>query len=427
MNRRGLLKGAAGAGIIGAAARLDAQDMAASGLPPAGLLATDPEHYWSRLRAEHFALAPDFAYLHNGTLGVPPKSVIRAVERGLVQSAQVGFAPLNRWGAPIESVNARAFDRLRDRLAATFGCASHELTLTANTTQALALVADGLGLGPGDDVLVSSLEHRANIVCWARLAARSGVRLRTVDLPLDLPEPAAIAKAFAQAMTPRTRVVSFAAIVTSTGVQLPAREILAIAKAHGATTVVDAAHMPGQVPLDLAAMGCDYLAASPHKWLFAPAGCGFLYGRGDGLQSLAKRIQPGAEDEEPAQSLMQVGTSNGAVFDGFAAALDFYEALGPERIFARLGTLRALMMRGVRDTPGAVSYTPDDPARSAGMVAFHIPGVELRDFAGAFAAAGIRVAPGRGIRLSAHVHTRPEDIARFFAVLREQLRKAGKA
>lgn len=392
-------------------------------LPPGSLLAEDPERYWAWLRKEQFLLPDDFAYLHNGSLGVPPIPVLAAVAAGLAQSGRVDFEPINRWGAPIEEVNARNFLSLRQDLARTFCCDTEELTLTANATQALSMIASGLDLGAGDEVLITNLEHPANVSCWSRLSRTQGITLRKVQLNLAPQSESSILAAFEQAMNPRTRVVSFSAVLTSTGVRLPVEKIVALARANGAVTVVDGAHLPGQVPLDLKALGCDYLAASPHKWMFAPAGCGLLFGRGTGLDTLAQRITPEGPEGSAADRLMQTGTASGATFDGYQAALDFFLRIGPEKIFSRLSRLRDLMLEGAKAIPGASLYTPHDPARSAGMVAFSVEGVELKRFEPDFRRAGIRVAPGRGIRLSAHVHTRPGDIERFFDVLRRCLRR----
>lgn len=421
MRRRELL-GALPAAIGGGAlARLA---HAAPALAPERLRASDPERYWAQVRRDQFLLADDYAYLHTGTLGVPAVPALQAVAAGLIRSGTVGLGPINRWGAPIEEINARTFVELRAALASAFGCKPSELTLTHNTTDGLGMLARGLPLKPGDEVLITSLEHFANVDCWTRAARERGIVVKRVALTLKAQTADEIVAAFAAAIGPATRVVSVAAIVTGTGARLPVERIVALAKARGVITIVDGAHLPGQAPLDLTELGCDYLAASPHKWLFAPAGCGFLYGRGHGLASLAQRLMPCDAGCNPAGQLMQVGTNSGAIFDGFAAALAFYQALTPAAIFARLGALRDHMLREARSLPGVELYTSDDPAASAGMVAFRIAGVELRKLAPAFAAANIRVAPGTGIRLSAHIHTRPADIDCFFAVLRRALANA---
>lgn len=424
LTRRDMLQGTGSLPLLAVGSK------AASGgdgiaLPPTHLRKGDPERYWSQVRAQHFLLPDDLSYLHTGSLGVPPRSVIQAVECGLRRSAMMGFGAMNRWGAPIEQVNARTFSELRAALARSFGCDAQEIALTSNSTQGLSIIAEGLSLRRGDEVVITSLEHSANRVCWERLVRSQEIMLRTVPLTLEPQDRADVIAAFDRVITPHTRVVSFPAITTATGACLPVREIVVLARQRGALIVIDAAHMPGQVPLNLHDLDCDYLVASPHKWMFAPAGCGFLYGRGDGLDRLARNLQPGSAEGQAADRLMQTGTASGALFDGYAAALDFFLRLGPEAIFARQRQLRDLVMARASALPGAFLFTPAAPDRSAAMVAFRIDGADMRSFNDRFQAAGIRVAPGRGVRLSVHVHTRQTDIERFFDVLGRSLKDRG--
>jgi len=396
--------------------------LAAPSLPSQLVRSQDPERYWTSLRRSQFLLADDFAYLNTGTLGVMPKSVLQRTDESLLRSARIGFGAIDRWGAPLEPGNARRFSELRASLARTFNCGFDEITLTHNTTEGLAMVANGLDLSPEDEVLITDQEHPANIDCWQNRLG-GAPRLRRVVIPLPPPENADLVERFSQAIGPRTRVVSFAAITTRTGLRLPVAEIVAMARRRGLVTVVDGAHVPGQIKLDLDALKCDFLAASPHKWMFAPAGSGLLYGRKDRLQHLAIRLHRfPSSGLSPADVLMRVGTNSGAIFDGYGAALEFYNALGPQAIHTRICELAQRVRAAAQRLKDVVMYTPDRTDAYAGMVAFAIEGVEFATLAPRLRSHGIRVEVGHGMRVSTHIHTRPQDIDRLFEVINDGMR-----
>jgi len=237
------------------------------------------------------------------------------------------------------------------------------------------------------------------------------------------PDEFELVNLFSESFTPATRVVSVSAITTRTGLCLPVARIAALARERGITSVVDGAHLPGQVKLDFQALGCDYLAASPHKWLFAPPGSGLLYGRGEGLERLASRLmrttfRPG----EAAETLMQVGTNSGAIFDGYAEGLAFHLALGPDVIHARIHELARHVRKAAQALDDVVLHTPARDSAYGGMVTFGIRQMRLSDLQPFLRSKNIRVAAGERMRVSTHVHTRLQDIDRLFEVINSGLR-----
>ncbi len=166
--------------------------------------------------------------------------------------------------------------------------------------------------------------------------------MRMAQIPIPPKSNAEIADAVVSAFGPRTRVVSFSGFTSETGLLLPIREIAAAARSRGIISVVDGAHMPGQAEMNLSELGCDYLAASPHKWMLTPAGCGFLYGRAGMLDRLWANVATYNWDDRKLRGarLMMVGTNNGAIFKGYLAALQFFEQIqGPQRVYARIHSL----------------------------------------------------------------------------------------
>ncbi len=176
----------------------------------------------------------------------------------------------------------------RRRLAEFLGTEPRRLVFTANVSAAVNIVASGLQLtGPGE-ILLTDHEYGAMQWCWERAAQRQGLSVRTFPLPVTAEDPAEIVDAFARAMTARTRLLFFSHVLSPTGLVLPVREICAEARRRGVLTVVDGAHAPAMVPLNLDSIGADFYGANCHKWLLAPTGSGFLLlGRGN-----EDRLQP---------------------------------------------------------------------------------------------------------------------------------------
>ena len=148
-----------------------------------------------------------------------------------------------------------------------------------NATEANSYIANGIDMKPGDEVLMTDQEHPSGEQPWRLKAKRYGIVVKMVTLPKPVKNPAEVLNLFNDAITPRTRVMFFSHITTSTGVVLPAKELSALARSKGILSAVDGAHVPGMMPLNVHDIGCDMYSASPHKWLQAPKGSGFLYVR----------------------------------------------------------------------------------------------------------------------------------------------------
>lgn len=234
-------------------------------LPARSLLQDNPERYWQQLREEQFFLPTWRVFLNNGSLGVIPKPVYRRVSDYLSEGAGLITDIYPRWGY-------ETLDEHRSKLSAFLGCHKDELAITHSATTAMSIIAAGLDLAPGDEVLMTDQEHPSGRGCWQLKAARSRTTVREVAIPQTPRNSAELADRITSAIGPRTRVLSFSGITTTTGLILPTREICAYARSKGVITVVDGAHMHGQIPVNVRELGCDFMAGSPHKWMFAPAG-----------------------------------------------------------------------------------------------------------------------------------------------------------
>ena len=302
--RRSIITGAGGAALAALPPPLSAEALA---LPSASLLESAPEKYWQRIRDEQFLLPVARVFLNNGSLGVAPKPVIQAVTGYLERGAALDLPPgeYPRWG--YETLDAQ-----RTVAAAYLGCAKDDLAFTHNATEALSTIAAGLDLRAGDEVLMTDQEHASGKAGWQVRQARHGIAIREVKLTFPPLSPDQLADTMIGAIGPRTRVLFFSGLLSVTGTVMPVRQICDAARAKGVITVVDGAHMNGQIPMRIDELGCDYYAGSPHKWMFAPAGCGILWGRPEMLDKLWPTNVTGGWDKKESHALrfMKIGRAH---------------------------------------------------------------------------------------------------------------------
>ncbi len=275
----------------------------------------------------------------------------------------------------------------RQRLADFVGADPRRLIFTQNVTASVNMVASGLTLARPGEILLTDHEYGAMHWCWERAAQRLGLTLRTFALPVMAEDPGEIVTACRAAIGPRTRLLFFSHVLSPTGMVLPARELCAEARRHGVLTVVDGAHAPAMVPLDLEAIGADFYGANCHKWLLAPTGCGFVYlGRGSEDRLTPLQVSWGGRPDRARlderdefgstprlRSYEFEGTRDICPWLAVPAALDFQAALGfgeirchnaglAAHVRARLGRIRGLRLE-----------TPTHPELHGFMTAFRLP------------------------------------------------------
>jgi selenocysteine lyase/cysteine desulfurase len=337
---------------------------------------------------------------------------LQAVISAVNAAAEYETDQIVRWGY-------ETLDPERTELAEFLGCRKDELALTHNCTEAMSFIASGLDLKAGDEVLMTNQEHGGGSCCWRLKAARTGITVREVEIPVSPATPDELAERLVGAIGPRTRVLSFSGITSPTGLILPVGEICRAAREKGVISVVDGAHMNGQIPVNLHGLGCDYFAGSPHKWLFAPAGCGLLYGRDDVLERLWPSVATSGWDntrEFHAARFMMIGTNNRGTVDGLMAGLRFLKQLGPERVYARTHQLAHSVLEQARRRDYFEPITPSDSRLFHALVSLGCPKASGDTLAAALRAKNINVISGTRFRLSTHIHTRPSDIERMFEV-----------
>jgi cysteine desulfurase/selenocysteine lyase len=309
-----------------------------------------------------------------------------------------------------------------------------EIVFVRGTTEAINLVAARANVGEGDEVLVTELEHHSNLVPWQMLCAARGARLRVLPID-DGGEP--VMAALDDLLSPRTRVVAVSHASNSLGTVLPVAEIARRAKRAGAVVVVDGAQAVAHLPVDVRALGCDFYAFSGHK-LYGPPGTGVLWGRYELLDAMAPWQGGGdmvfevtldrATYREPPHRF-EAGTPNIAGVVGLGAALDWFLALGPERVAARDAVLVAYAMDALARV--ADLRVIGTPAHRIGVLSFVVEGIHAHDLGTALDLEGIAVRTGHhctqpvmdrfGVpataRASFGVYTTEQEIDRLAAAL----------
>ena len=225
----------------------------------------------AELRRE-FLLDPEVVFLNHGSFGACPRPVFERYQAWQLE--------LER--EPIDFLDRRLpglLDEARTALAGYLGCAAEDLAFVQNATTGVNLAARSLDLRPGEEVLSTSLEYGACDHAWESVCRRTGARYVRAEIRLPIDDSAEVVETLFAAANERTRVVYVSHVTSTTGLVLPVAEIVARARVLGVVTVVDGAHAPAQVPVDLDGLGADFYGGNAHKWLGAPKGAGFLHVR----------------------------------------------------------------------------------------------------------------------------------------------------
>jgi selenocysteine lyase/cysteine desulfurase len=322
--------------------------------------------YWEEVR-KLYDFEDRFIMMNNGTLGPMPRTVFNTLARYFRVQVSNPFDGYNM----LPSIR----EPLRAKLAAFVGASPEEIAITSNTTEGLNFVVNGLDLKPGDEVLMSNLEHPGHIGPWKLKEKRAGIVIKEVPLSPTARSVDEIVGAFAAAITPKTRILSLSHTCFITGHILPLKELSRLAHDKGLLILADSAHGIGMLDLDLKALGIDFFASSPYKWLGAPTGVGLLYVRKEALDKvLPTVVSSGWETNTAASKLDPSGQRSDAVLYALDEALDFNTRIGKSRIERRIKVLAARLKQELAKIPGAKVHTPADPYISAGLTAFSMGG-----------------------------------------------------
>jgi len=394
-------------------------------LPDRSLFDKNEDAYWAELRKQ-FLIPEDEIYLNNGTVGSSPAPVLRAVFEGYETTEKMdqqdpedypiwGYGPWNEF---------------RDPLGEFVGCTRDEIALVRNATEANSYIANGVDMKPGDEVLMTDQEHPGGEHPWNLRAKRYGIVVNKVALPRPVKDGAQVLNLFNHAITRRTRVIFFSHITTFSGVVLPVRDICALARSKGILSAVDGAHVTGMMRLNLHDLGCDMYSSSPHKWLQAPKGSGFLYVRDDVIDRIWNTLATEGWDDPTirAERFQRFGSSNVPALWGLRAAIKLANEIGMDRIERRHRALADYTLSEMTKR-GAESWTSPDRDSRCAIVTVNVPDVPRMDLENwLWKTHKIRIRGGdpNKLRLSTPYYLQKKEIDRFLAKF-DEYKKGNKA
>ena len=388
----------------------------------------------------------DVAYLDSAATAQRPTAVLDA-ERDFYERANAN--PLRG----LYALGMEATDRYeaaRERVRRFLNAASDaEIIFTRNTTESINLVAYSYALNhlrPGDEIVVSILEHHSNLLPWQMAARMTGAKLVYLDCEPDgsLPE-----QTLRSAIGPRTKIAAIGQVSNVLGCVNPVEQVIDLVHRNGGVVLVDAAQSAPHMKIDVQALGADFLAFSGHK-LMAPMGIGVLYGRRELLEEMPPFLTGGEMiDSVTRESAVyaelphkfEAGTVNAGGAAALAAALDYLESIGFDRVHAQEQALTRRAVEGMSAIPGVHILGSQDPDRHCGILSFTVDGVHPHDIASILDAAHVDVRAGHhcaqpllqhlGVRSCARAslafYNTPEDVDRFLAALRGVRKEMGYA
>ena len=321
---------------------------------------------------KHFMLDTTVTFLNHGSFGATPKPVFREYQRW---QREMERQPVEFLGRLIPQLLAEARAEVADYL----GTQSGNLIFTQNVTVSLNIVARSLALGPGDEVLTTDHEYGAIDRTWWFLAKEHGFKYICQPLTVPFTTAERFTEDFWAAVTPRTKVICLSHITSPTAVIFPLQEIVQRARTRGIITVVDGAHVAGQIPLRLDELGADFYGGNMHKWLSAPKGAGFLYARPE-VQHLLKPlvVSWGYESTTPSGSTFidyndWWGTRDHSAFLAVPAAIRFQQENHWDDVRESCHALAAYAQTRICELTGLAALHPSTPAWFAQMAAAPLP------------------------------------------------------
>lgn len=337
--------------------------------------------YWKTIQ-DQFILDPKQVYMNIGTTGAMPRRVLENFNQynHVIARHPMGFMDEMGWeiGNP----------KQREKLGKQFGCTMDEISLSRNTTDALNTILFSLPFEKNDEILLTHHEHLSALSPLNVLQDRLGVVLTEVEIPvLDLESADQIVEAFKNKIRSRTKAILFSHIPYKTGVRLPAKALCRLARENGFISIVDGAHCTGMIELDFHDMGCDFYAASGHKWQCGPGATGILYIRnhGDNLPELWAQnsclypmlAQPMKNNRSQIKDISSLfvlrGQENYPAFQAMLDACDLWEEIGRDRIEMYDCNLGSYLKKRIQATFGdsAMLFSPDIPEFTSGLTSFN--------------------------------------------------------
>ncbi|MEI8133737.1 MAG: aminotransferase class V-fold PLP-dependent enzyme [bacterium] len=422
MNRRNFLKLGAVAPIAATTILAKPSELLAATTEPVAVTSKDP--FWGAIQSQ-FPIRNNILFFNNGTMGPSPLAVTDAVVRQIAHvdaTADYGYD----------------HDKLNASLARVIGAQADDIATTHNVSEAISIIASGLRMKAGDEVLLTNQEHGGGAVPWLARAKRDGIVVKFVELHAD---DEVTVERFAKAMTPRTKCIAVPHLTCTMGYLLPVKKMAELAHSKGAYLFVDGAHPPGMLQVNVKDIGCDAYASCGHKWLLGPKGTGFLYI----TKEFREQVQPtwtGAEADkhweykegdgnlafQDSANRYRFATQSSSLYTGLIAAIEWQERIGFAKIEARVLELSTQLRAGLNGLPKDKFDMLTPSHMMSGVTTIKLKNSKrYTDFAHELEnkfKIRTRIVPENGLeanRFSVHIYTSNEDVEKFIQSFHESL------
>jgi selenocysteine lyase/cysteine desulfurase len=380
------------------------------------------ERFWMPVQ-EAFTVDRAIINLNNAGVSPSPRLVQDAMKRHLDYSNE---APVQTMWRVLEPQR----ETVRAGLARMFGADAEEIAITRNATEALQILQMGFDLKAGDEVVISTSDYPHMIETWRQREHRDRIVLRQVQLPIPAEDPEEVVRIYADAITPKTKLLHVSHMSFVNGEVLPVRDVVRMGRARGIPTIVDGAHAFAHFPFRRDDVDADFYAASLHKWLYAPHGTGMLYVRRERIPEIWPLQASDASKRADIRKFEDVGTHPAANALAVAEAMTFTNAIGIDNKAARLAYLRDRWATALARRPRVRLHTSLRPGRAYAIAMVQVEGIEPgalydelwtkhRIITSPTNWAGVE-----GIRVTPNVYTTLDEIDGFIEVMEGILRRS---
>ncbi|MBK8722177.1 MAG: aminotransferase class V-fold PLP-dependent enzyme [Saprospiraceae bacterium] len=373
------------------------------------------DSYWEEI-TKKFRIPDNYHYFNNGTIGLSPIMVSEAVKKEM----------------DLMDANGNHENELLTikPLANFLKVKNEEIALTHNVTEGINIVAWGIPLKKGDEIILTDQEHVGGATPWLHRAKREHLKIKIIPIK---PTANEVLDTIKNAVTKKTRVISVPHIPCTNGQILPIKEIAQFAKSKNIWIVVDGAHPPGMLNLDITGLGVDAYSSCCHKWMLGPKGTGFLYvnkerqeeilptfvGAGSDIGWDIMTQTPLYKGYSDSANRYFYGTQNSALYKGIVASIDFLNGIGMEKVELRCRSLAAMMQQEIIALGDrAEMVSPTEASSRSAIISFRLKNMDHNQFYAKAIENGFRVrsVPENGInciRVSTHIYNQPEEIQKF--------------
>ena len=381
-----------------------------------GELAGD-ETFWEGIRKE-YKIKPDYINLENGYYCFLPQETL---ENFIQHVRDVNYQG-SYYMRTVQWDNKKA---MAAKLAALAGCIAEELIITRNATESLDMIIGGLDWKVGDEAVMAEQDYGSMLEMFKLVSKKYGVINKIVSVPNHPSSDDEIVNLYANAISPKTKLLMISHMVNITGQILPVRKICDMANSKGVQVMVDGAHAFAHFKYSIPELHCDYYGTSLHKWLSVPLGAGFLYVKKENISKVWPLLAEGGKKEDDISRLNHIGTHPVHTDLAIADAIDYYLKVGAERKEERLRYLQHYWSDKVRNMPHVIVNTPVDKDRSCGIANVGIRGMKPADLADILIkkykiyTVAIDYANVQGCRISPNIYTTLKELDQLVAALTE--------